>query len=70
MAIPGTPLPVLAGLLVILTMAGGPFRTAQLALLPDVLEGEWYVAGSRFARSPSHRHSWSDSAVVDWSSTR
>ncbi|ONF66884.1 MFS transporter [Amycolatopsis keratiniphila] len=45
MAVPGTPLPVLAGLLVILTMAGGPFRAAQLALLPDVLEGDRYVAG-------------------------
>ncbi|MFC3449497.1 MFS transporter [Amycolatopsis speibonae] len=45
MAVPGTSLPVLAGLLVILTMAGGPFRAAQLALLPDVLEGDRYVAG-------------------------
>lgn len=45
MAVPGIPLPVLAGLLVILTMAGGPFRAAQLALLPDVLEGDRYVAG-------------------------
>ncbi|AGM02865.1 MFS transporter [Amycolatopsis keratiniphila] len=45
MAVPGMPLPVLAGLLVILTMAGGPFRAAQLALLPDVLEGDRYVAG-------------------------
>ncbi|WP_410658475.1 MFS transporter [Amycolatopsis sp. lyj-112] len=45
MAVPGTPLLVLAVLLVILTMAGGPFRAAQLALLPDVLEGERYVAG-------------------------
>ncbi|MFI7117774.1 MFS transporter [Amycolatopsis sp. NPDC049868] len=41
----GVPLPVLAGLLVILTTAGGPFRAAQLALLPDVLEGDSYVAG-------------------------
>ena len=45
MAIPGTPLLVLAVLLVILTVAGGPFRAAQLALLPDVLEGERYIAG-------------------------
>ncbi|MFE5503458.1 MFS transporter [Amycolatopsis japonica] len=45
MAVPGISLPVLAGLLVILTMAGGPFRAAQLALLPDVLEGDRYVAG-------------------------
>ncbi|MFD9890976.1 MFS transporter [Amycolatopsis sp. NPDC059027] len=45
MAIPGTPLPVLCALLVALTIAGGPFRAAQLALLPDVLEGERYVAG-------------------------
>ncbi|MGY6656820.1 MFS transporter [Amycolatopsis sp. TRM77291] len=45
MAVPGMPLVVLAGLLVILTMAGGPFRAAQLALLPDVLEGDRYIAG-------------------------
>ncbi|MFD5243486.1 MFS transporter [Amycolatopsis sp. NPDC058340] len=45
MAVPGVPLPVLAGLLVILTTAGGPFRAAQLALLPDVLEGDRYLAG-------------------------
>ncbi|UMP02559.1 MFS transporter [Amycolatopsis sp. EV170708-02-1] len=45
MAVPGVPLPVLAGLLVILTTAGGPFRAAQLALLPDVLEGDRYIAG-------------------------
>ncbi len=45
MAIPGLPLPALCALLVVLTVAGGPFRAAQQALLPDVLEGESYVAG-------------------------
>lgn len=40
MAIPGTPLAVLCALLVALTIAGGPFRAAQLAMLPVVLVGE------------------------------
>ena len=45
MSLPGTPLPVLYGLLVVVTLLGGPFRAAQQALLPDVLAGERYVAG-------------------------
>jgi MFS family permease len=45
MALPGMPLASLCGLLAVLTIAGGPFRAAQLALLPDVLEGERYIAG-------------------------
>jgi predicted MFS family arabinose efflux permease len=45
MAIPGVPLVQLCGLLVVLTIAGGPFRAAQLAMLPDVLPGERYLTG-------------------------
>jgi hypothetical protein len=45
MAIPGTAAPFVCGLIIVLTAAGGPFRAAQLALLPDVLEGERYIAG-------------------------
>jgi hypothetical protein len=44
MAIPGTSLPFVCGLIIVLTAAGGPFRAAHPALLPDVLEGErpWF----------------------------
>ena len=45
MAIPGTPLPVLYVLLIGVTLLGGPFRAAQQALLPDILDGELYVSG-------------------------
>lgn len=46
MAIPGMPFAALCALLVVLTIAGGPFRAAQLAMLPAVLDGEdLYVAG-------------------------
>lgn len=46
MAIPGMPLFWLCALLVVLTIAGGPFRAAQLATLPAVLgERETYIAG-------------------------
>ncbi|MEC3977885.1 MFS transporter [Amycolatopsis sp. H20-H5] len=45
MAIPGVPFTVLCGLLVVLTIAGGPFRAAQLSMLPAVFEDEErYVA--------------------------
>jgi MFS family permease len=46
MALPGMPLFWLCALLVVLTVAGGPFRAAQLALLPTVLTPkERYLAG-------------------------
>lgn len=46
MALPDMPFVWLCVLLVGLTTAGGPFRAAQLALLPTVLEGkERYLAG-------------------------
>jgi hypothetical protein len=46
MAIPGMSFPALCALLVGLTVAGGPFRAAQLAMLPAVLgKGDRYLAG-------------------------
>ncbi|MEC3974310.1 MFS transporter [Amycolatopsis sp. H20-H5] len=45
MAIPGMPLPVLWGLISLLTMASAPFKAAQLALLPQILVGDRYQAG-------------------------
>lgn len=45
MAVPGTDLGELCALLVVLTVAGGPFRAAQQAMLPDILAGEQYVTG-------------------------
>lgn len=45
MAIPGTPLWLLCILLTAVVMANGPFKAAQLALLPDVLDEKRYVVG-------------------------
>lgn len=45
MAIPGMPLTVLCVAMAGVALVGGPFRAARLALLPDVLTGEAYVAG-------------------------
>ncbi|OLF09042.1 hypothetical protein BLA60_20870 [Actinophytocola xinjiangensis] len=45
MALPVLPLPVLMGLVFVLALAGGPFKAAQQALLPTVLEGDLYVSG-------------------------
>jgi MFS family permease len=45
MAIPVLPLPVLWVLVGALSMAAGPFKAAQLALLPQILTGERYVVG-------------------------
>ena len=44
MAIPGMPLGVLWALIALLTLAGGPFKAAQLALLPQVVEDDRYTA--------------------------
>ncbi|GGZ12433.1 MFS transporter [Streptomyces nitrosporeus] len=46
MALPGTPLPLLAGLLVLAQLAEAPFGAAQGALLPTVL-GKRYERGQR-----------------------
>lgn len=45
MAVPGMPLPVLWGLVGALSMAGAPFKAAQLAILPQVLDREAYRTG-------------------------
>jgi MFS family permease len=45
MAIPSLPLVGLCALLVVLTAAGGPFRGAQQALLPEVLSRDRYTTG-------------------------
>ncbi|TCO57968.1 putative MFS family arabinose efflux permease [Actinocrispum wychmicini] len=44
MAIPQMPLPVVCVAMAGVALVGGPFRSARLALLPEVLEGEAYVA--------------------------
>lgn len=44
MALPATPLPVVAALLTVVTVVGVPFRAAEPALLADLFTGERYVA--------------------------
>src|SRR4051812_407536 len=51
MALPGLPLPVMAGALILLATAGGPFKAAQLALMFDVLGEGRYRAGSALRSS-------------------
>jgi MFS family permease len=45
MAIPGQPLLLTGGLLVLATLAGSPFIAAENALVPSILHGEEYVVG-------------------------
>jgi MFS family permease len=45
MALPGVPLGVLAGLLVLVQFCAAPFAAAQQATLPAVLDGDRYVVG-------------------------
>ncbi len=45
MAVPALPLPVLLALVFLLTLGGAPFKAAQQALLPTILEGDRYVTG-------------------------
>ncbi|ONI71002.1 MFS transporter [Actinosynnema sp. ALI-1.44] len=45
MAVPGVPLWLLCLLLTAVVMANGPFKAAQLALLPDILDEQRYVVG-------------------------
>lgn len=47
MALPGMPLPLLAGLLVLAQLAEAPFGAAQGALLPTVLGAQRYERGQR-----------------------
>ena len=46
MAIPGTPLPVLLGLLFLAGLCAPPFESARAALMADVLEGDRYAVGT------------------------
>ena len=46
MALPGLPLSVVCGLLVLTVLAGRPFAASQIALLPEILGGDSYVLGS------------------------
>lgn len=45
MALPFLPLPALMGLVFVLTFVRGPFKAAQLALLPTVLPGDTFLTG-------------------------
>ncbi|MGW4423245.1 MFS transporter [Streptosporangium sp. NPDC004631] len=46
MAIPGIPFPVLCTLVFCVVLLSAPFSAARAALLPELLEGDRYVAGS------------------------
>ncbi|MCU1686656.1 MAG: hypothetical protein JWQ81_7395 [Amycolatopsis sp.] len=46
MAVPGMSLPAVAGLLVLVQLLNTPWGAARAALLPQVLEGELFVAGN------------------------
>ncbi|SDM09816.1 Predicted arabinose efflux permease, MFS family [Geodermatophilus siccatus] len=43
MAVPGTPLPLLLGLLFVVAVCGPPFESARSALVADVLDGDRYA---------------------------
>lgn len=46
MAIPGLPIVVLGVLLVVVQLAGAPFKAARAAVLPTILPGDRYVVGN------------------------
>jgi MFS family permease len=46
MAIPGVPLPVLLGLLFLVSLCAPPFESARSALMADVLEGDRYAVAN------------------------
>jgi MFS family permease len=46
MAVPGTPLPVLLGLLLLVSVCAPPFEAARSALMADVLEGDRYAVAT------------------------
>lgn len=46
MALPGMPLAVRVGLLVLVTLVSAPFTSARAALYPDILAGDRYVLGT------------------------
>jgi MFS family permease len=45
MAVPGIPLPVLVGLLIVVVAVGTPWKAAESALVADILAGEGYALG-------------------------
>ena len=46
MAVPGTPLPVLLGLMFLLALCAPPFESARSALVADILEGDRYAVAN------------------------
>lgn len=46
LALPGVPLPVLFGLLMLVSLLAPPFESARAATVPDILPGDMYVVGS------------------------
>jgi MFS family permease len=46
MAIPGTPLPILLGLLFLVSLCAPPFESARSALMADVLQGDRYAVAT------------------------
>jgi len=46
MAIPGTPLPILLGLLFLVSLCAPPFESARSALMADVLDGDRYAVAT------------------------
>ena len=46
MALPGVPLPVLLGLLLLVSVCAPPFEAARAALMADVLEGDRYAVAT------------------------
>ncbi len=46
MAIPGTPLPLLLGLLFVVALCAPPFESARSALMADVLDGDRYAVAT------------------------
>ncbi|RZQ65732.1 MFS transporter [Amycolatopsis suaedae] len=45
MAVPNLPLPVLAGVLILVRLLNAPFNAAQAAVLPNILDGDRYLLG-------------------------
>ena len=46
LALPGVPVPVLFGLLLVVVVLSAPFESARAALMPEVLPGDQYVVGT------------------------
>jgi len=46
MAVPGMPLPVLLGLLLVVSLCAPPFESARSALMADILTGDRYAVGN------------------------